>query len=415
MKEIKKYFYLFMMGSEFILAAITLTIFIFGIKLINNKYEIIWTRSKIATIKQLIIDNKDQIFPINLYAFDVSEDNIITNNSSYSYEYLLNHSTTDNCETNFKKCGKLDNLNKSLCIPEDGICPVNEIIIDFTNKSDEYIKNGYNISSNTLLENNSLYYKNNENGNQAIVKLYMGEVGKQFINKYNFIPDYNDTDVGNDFEEYKNKKFAEDENKDEYFKEINSSTSLKIYAKNFIGFDSLEDMETVISNSKELSNLYNVKFPNLAFTILGFIFFFILIVMFFFSLIKFFSDENIQEKYKKNYEILTRLVIGGIYLIIFILFLVYLILACIQLYSNNVCSKLKKVKADNNIKNYIKHVCKSIKKKRDLNISSIVFFVVSLICFIIGWSLESLYILHLRFKGKTLELQWINLKKKFHF
>jgi len=412
MKEIKKYFHLFMMGSEFILAAIAFTLFIYGIKLINNKYEIIWTLSKIATIKQLIIDNRENIFPLN--TLDVFEDNITANYSSYNYEYLLNLSTSGNCETNFKKCGTLDNLNKSLCIPEDGICPINKIIIDFTNKSEEYIKNGYYNSSRTIVGNKSLYYKNNENENQIIVKVYMSYVGTQFINENNFILT-NDTHVDEKFEEYKNNRFTEDDNKDEYYKEIINTTNLKIYAKNFIGFDSVEDMENIINNSDELSNLYKIEFPNLAYTILGFIFFLVLIIMFFFSLIKFFSDENIQEKYKKNYELLTRLVIGGIYLIIFILFFIYLILACIKLFSSNVCSKLKKVNADDNIKNYIKDVCKSIKKKRNLNISSIVFFVVSLICFIIGWSLESLYILHLRLKGKTLELQWIKLKKKFHF
>ena len=44
----EKYFHLFLMISEFILAVMLLTLFIFGIKIIINKdkYEILWIGSK---------------------------------------------------------------------------------------------------------------------------------------------------------------------------------------------------------------------------------------------------------------------------------------------------------------------------------------------------------------------------------
>lgn len=77
-------------------------------------------------------------------------------------------------------------------------------------------------------------------------------------------------------------------------------------------------------------------------------------------------------------------------------------------------SDLKKIESDDNIKDYIKDICKIIDQKLFLIISGFFLFFVSLILFIIAWFFEKLYESYLRIKGRKLDLQWRYMERKYN-
>ena len=42
----------------------------------------------------------------------------LDNHLNYNYSYLIQHSTRNNCEENYKKCGILDTMGNIMCVPE---------------------------------------------------------------------------------------------------------------------------------------------------------------------------------------------------------------------------------------------------------------------------------------------------------
>ena len=85
----------------------------------------IWIGAKILTLKNLIAQNNNNIFPI----LSISNDGKTNAIYNKTYEYLLKHSG-EKCEENFKKCGILDTLGNIICIPKEDECPINDLIID---------------------------------------------------------------------------------------------------------------------------------------------------------------------------------------------------------------------------------------------------------------------------------------------
>ena len=118
--------------------------------------------------------------------------------------------------------------------------------------------------------------------------------------------------------------------------------------------------------------------------------------------------------YIKNKDLLPKLIIFGFYIIVFIGNLIYLIYICIKININNNCTDLKKIESDDNIKDYIKDICKIIDQKLFLIISGFFLFLVSLILFIIAWFFEKLYEPYLRIKGRKLDLQWRYMERKYN-
>ena len=107
----------------------------------------------------------------------------------YDYSYLLEHSHKP-CEENYKKCGNLDTLGNIMCIPENDDCPINDVKIDLTSKSNEYISNEYKMAYiNNLPEGYSIYYTNKETENNIIVKFKFTIFEPRYINEDNFIFD----------------------------------------------------------------------------------------------------------------------------------------------------------------------------------------------------------------------------------
>jgi hypothetical protein len=141
--------------SEILLYLSLLSLSIIGCIKNPKKKEKIWFCSKILTLKQIIIDNMNK-YPIQNITLG---NNLIYSNRDYSY--LLMHSTENQCEINYKKCGILDSMKNIMCIPESDICPLNEIKTYFSVNSDNYVK----------YFNYDLYFTNNNINNNIITNI----------------------------------------------------------------------------------------------------------------------------------------------------------------------------------------------------------------------------------------------------
>ena len=77
-----------------------------------------------------------------------------------------------------------------MCIPENDDCPINDVKIDLTSNSNEYIPNEYKMAYiNNLSGGYSLYYTNKETENNIIVKFKFTIFEPRYINEDNFIFD----------------------------------------------------------------------------------------------------------------------------------------------------------------------------------------------------------------------------------
>ena len=183
MIPIRKFVHLFFIISETIIGLFLFTTFIIYVTL--NKYELIWIASKFKTVVTIIENNMKNICPL----LNINKNFI---NSIYykNYSFFFNHSTRDNCEQNYKKCGILDTYGNIMCIPIKDTCPINEIIIDLKEKSNEYIEKGYySISTSKLPEKYNLYYTNKSIDKKIVVHLIISDDKPRYINYNNFIFD----------------------------------------------------------------------------------------------------------------------------------------------------------------------------------------------------------------------------------
>ena len=98
---------------------------------------------------------------------------------------------TDNndCIENYKFCGILDTYGNKFCFPKNDACPINDIIIDSSNKESSYISNGYGKYKygNT---NDNLYYKRGNLNSNIIAYWYFNYKSQpKYIDGSNFILD----------------------------------------------------------------------------------------------------------------------------------------------------------------------------------------------------------------------------------
>ena len=421
----KKKFHLLLIISECILAITMMNLFVYGIKLRYDKYNIFWICSKIITINKILEEYK-QISP--LYIGNITNNlkfedliNLINNESNSNYIDLLNE--INECSNDTINCGKLDTYGNYLCIPKGKECPINNI--EYKDKAQsnnelDFLKINLNLNSNSTLyfHNRSTTGKDNEN--KILVFFYNGN--PQYIDNKNFIFDeklfkelFNEDSNSEEYSEAKNyikKKMNEEENRDTDASLIISNDNITLYYKNFIGFRSIKEMNLLLRKKTTLLKLYKLDFPNLPSTIISIFCFVIFLILMIFSLIKFFSKER-QKKFEKNPDLISKLVISGIYLAVFIGYFVYFVYICVIANDNHNCSDLKKIKSDKFIENYIKEVCNKIILQKIIIIVELFFLCLSLILFIISFFIEKIYILTLRLRGKKFELQWIRMQKKY--
>ena len=108
--------------------------------------------------------------------------------SKYNYNDLFNMSVdeNENCKEGFKKCGKLDFFNNTLCLPENEDCPVN--YLEITNSSTPP-NDKYNFTSVRFKDGYYIHYTNEAIDNYTIKNYFRSGDDKACIN---FL-DYNDT------------------------------------------------------------------------------------------------------------------------------------------------------------------------------------------------------------------------------
>jgi hypothetical protein len=383
-------FHLFFIISELILFVFFILLIIKYKKHPKSK-ELVWKGSKIYTIRQILIDNRNNKYPIT---------DIISLNETLkldkNYEYLLQHSTKGECEQNFKKCGILDTYGNIICLPDTDSCPINEIIIDAKENEEQYINKGYNsVNISELPDNYMLYYTNRSINKEIVVDLNISEENPRYIIENNFIFD-KETFLknikvviifidGDDYESHKNieeilceneknkqyiiNKFNEEKNIDKYYKKIYDN----LYTKNYIGFESYEQMNSFMNI--DLHHLYFKKFPNkisYIFAILCLVFIFIFLII-------------LCCTPKSGNNIIFIVIFGSIYLLIRTGFFVYFIYGYLKIYKNKELKDIQKINADDFIRNYIDEIYKRFSDDKYILVmiillgSSMLFFILTVI------------------------------------
>lgn len=296
------------------------------------QFEHVWFCSKIKTIENLV-----KVTTYNYQIFNTISPSGQISGLSTNYYNLLKLNTDTGCKYGYRPCGYLDTLKNLLCIDRNYPCPINHLVADYSSKSNSYLNDGYQIVSNIsyLSYNYYLYYSNTKSYGNAVIMLSKDIDRPLYIDYYNFYLDVDafndvftkikivkkddtdkrrrilddDNDIileelielalgvgekvgGNLMEiladyaankklekllEYIIKKIEEDDdNIDIYFKSIGDN----YYTKNYIGFQSITDLEDFLNID---FSIYKSAFPNKPsgiFAIICFIAFFILIILY---------------------------------------------------------------------------------------------------------------------------------------
>ena len=178
----RKYVHMLLIFSELII--IICSIIMLALYKPRDWYKLIWMGTKALTIEKLIKINNNQSYPI----LKINQ-NGTTVNYSENYESLLKHSGKE-CEKNYKKCGILDSIGNIMCIPENEICPINDIKIDLASNKSLYELKGYESTPfNNLQEGYALYYTNNATEKEIISKLFLSNETPLYINRNNVVYD----------------------------------------------------------------------------------------------------------------------------------------------------------------------------------------------------------------------------------
>lgn len=450
----RKYVHLSLLISEFILFSMMITIFIFGI-IMNNKKQYVWIASKILTMKQMLANNMNNSYPLKRFISGNTIEQL-----EETYEYYLIHSTKTVCKENFKKCGILDTFGNIMCIPESDSCPINDIIVDSIEKKDEYINKGYEFTQLELLNDNLyLYYTNNKIDKEIVVSFNITDKQPKYISPENFIFDENafdkylvshssggdggyDYDSGGGYDgdgdyggggdyggdgggigdgggywrnlddeepfygntklnKYIYKKFDEKKNIDIYYKKIYDN----IYVKNYIGFESYEQMNTFMN--AELFDIFLQIIPNYTSEIISIFCAIALLLLCIFSLCRLNYKDVPNDHGDPSCITCSKCVVGGIYFIIFTGYFIYFIYAYCKIYKNPKYWEIKRINSDNFIKDFINEISRG--KNKYFTLIVLILLPISFIFFVLTWIFRPLHQLYLRHSNK--EIDNMNEKK----
>jgi len=398
-----------------------------------KKNEKIWFCSKILTLKQIVINNMKNTYPI--------EEIISENNpNNYNYNYLLMHSTKNECETKYKKCGILDSMKNIMCIPESEICPLNGIKTS--------LSENYNIYKSGKFYNYNLYFTNHNINNSIITNIIISDEQPKYITNDNFIfdsetyletrkysssgdrdsdrdsdsdsdwggsdGDYDGGDsgdggyggggdggIGDGFGGWRNieeesteisygntrvtnyilGKFNEKINIDIYYQKINNN----LYYRNYIGFENNQQMEEFIKSDFR----YNYKkiFPNTAAIVFGFISTIPFLILILFAICRLnYKDRPNSQKANASAVCCSKCFVIFIYMIFFIGYYIYFIVIYCLLHKKKInCDSLKKIKTEIIIEDFINSFCSNNNFKIILVIIEIGLLSLSFILFALGW------------------------------
>ena len=403
----KNTYFLFFMISVLIQFVILLILIIYYFAT-RNKF--IWFNSKILTIEGIL---KYNYANYKIYQSFAGYHYYISLN--YSYYDLLKNSTKDKCAENLKQCGILDTYGNKLCLNKDIPCPINDLVLDKKSKSLEYKEKGYEEINYKILrkyDGYSFYYKNTSINNRIISSLLYLDFEPRLIDIHNFIFDteayemkynykasifFNQSNEKNkDKEENffnltKNFESAEEEieiwyevpeyratiletpNLKEYIiSKLNDNNNNydknytkifdKMYSKNYVGFESAEEMDKF----KNINfSVYKKLFPDNCKIILMII---IEASLFIFTIIylrKLYEDkeegDNNDCKINENYIVICGI---SIYFLPFIYFFIEFCRSANELFKNDDFYKLKNIKCDQIIKDFIEEFIQKYDHKR---------------------------------------------------
>ena len=354
----------------------------------ETDYEYIWYCSKILTVKNIIkLNHNSEIF----YNFSSSKDIV---GLSTNYKNLLKLITKDGCVENYKQCGILDTIGNKLCIDEIFDCPINEMVVDFKSKINNYLYLGYDFGElNNSTYNYLLYYSNNDINGNATTMLIKSYDEPKFITNDNLyidtdalkeifptfkIKEDNDNteneaimdiilklsnlDILGDFGKLYSNLVEENTNKQiksflEYVQEnyldINKNNDIyyrhigdNFYAKNYIGFKNEDDLNTFMNFD---FNIYKRHYPNRLSAIFA-----ICCICIYFPLICF--NGTFYSKYKEKESYILFVGLNNLFYN-FIIVLGFLIYSCViycEVYKNNEMKVLlKSIQSDELINNFI--------------------------------------------------------------
>jgi hypothetical protein len=194
----------------------------FEIKGINGHNMQSWGKGKFCSKKYKISE-----FELNGYV-------------SYLKQSVLKN---EQCESGYKKCGKLDDFGNYLCIKESEDCPINDIQV--TNSRDEELeKLGY---SHIIINDEKYLYYTNTSDKPVITKLKAAEEGILCMDRTNLYTNFPQYLLDYNFDNY-GCRYIDGKNYEKIFEILDKRTKELLYEDS--GF-----------NASEKFPSYNYGFP----------------------------------------------------------------------------------------------------------------------------------------------------------
>ena len=123
----------------------------------------------------------------------------LPDSSFKGYLYFLNNSVLENeeCQSGYKKCGKLDDMGNYLCLPENEECPINDVITSRTRLEDLENKN-----YSYIIVNSKYFYYTNQEVDKPVISKFKVVEGKLCVDKIYIHSDYPQYILDKKFEYY---------------------------------------------------------------------------------------------------------------------------------------------------------------------------------------------------------------------
>ena len=165
------------------------------------------------------------------------------------YFYFLYNSVLEkeDCQKNFKKCGKLDDMGNYACVPQEEECPINDII--FSNETRPDLEN---LNYTYIYYGGRYIYYTNENKEKTIISQLKVAEEKLCKDHYYFYTKYPQYILDNNFERYGCRKTEDGTFYDD------SIEILDTRKKRFLYLDSDLDLTKIYNNW-----IYDFPFYNL--------------------------------------------------------------------------------------------------------------------------------------------------------
>ena len=364
-----------------------------------------------------------------------------------SYLNYMEFIEGDDCKEDYKACGILDTYGNKFCFPKNDECPINEIIIDSSNKETNYKNDGYSICTISNSNNNFYYKRGNLNSNIVVYWYHYFKSQPKYIDGSNFILDTNafeevfgSNDDNNKNDDYDDDDDDDDDNDDDNDNGDNKKSTINSdqkFAKELINksielaFDVVQDIikmsklqklinyinkkidedeNNIDYNAKKINNGQYVKsyigfksindinnfkkidfslfkkiFPNQISAIFSIICDIIYLIFLIIYLMKFIYKikENSQCCEDSKWLIICSIIA---YSSTFLGFYIYTIVTYIKVYDNEAFEIAKSIKAEKFIENFLKEFYDHFESKNFI-LYSMVFFTISGFLYIVGWIL----------------------------